>query len=172
MRNRNSFVGAILVVLGILVVLLKSVFGIKVFEFNTGDLWVFIVLILGLSFELGYFLFGKNSGLLIPGGIITTIGFLFMFEVSTNWHFSAYTWPIYIFSVAVGLFQMYIFSRREKGLLIASSILAGISAFFEIIMLLNKVAFYINHSLVFPVILIIAGVVLIFIGTAEKRNSY
>ncbi len=170
MRKNNSIVGLLLISVGVIVLLLRALFGIRLFEFNTNDFWVFIVLLVGLSFELAFFMTDSKPGLLVPGGIITTIGLLFMFEVATDWNFAEYTWPVYILSVAVGLFQMYIFSRREKGLLIASLIVGGVAAFFMACMILNRVTSIIRPEFFIPVALIAAGIALFFSGRTRKSQ--
>lgn len=168
MRRNNSLVGLLLIAIGVLVLLLRGLFGIKLLDFNSGDFWVFIVLLVGLSFEFAYFLTGSKPGLLIPGGIITTIGLLFMFEVATNWRFAEFTWPIYIIAVAVGLLQMHIFSRREKGLLISGLIVGGIGAFFLACTILSRISSIIRLEIFVPVALIIGGIALFFSNTSRK----
>ncbi|WP_024834262.1 hypothetical protein [Ruminiclostridium josui] len=168
MRKNYSLVGMLLIGAGALLLVLKMLFGISFLDLNAGDFWVFIVLLVGLSFEFSFFITGRKPGLLIPGGIITTIGMLFMFEVATNWYFAEYTWPVYILSVAVGLFQMYLFSNREKGLLISSLIIAGISAFFFACMFLNTILTFIRPSLFIPVALIAAGIAIAASGKKTK----
>ncbi len=170
MRRNTSFAGLLLIAAGVIILLLRVLFGIKLFEFYTHDFWVFIVLLVGLSFELSFFLTGSKPGLLIPGGIITTIGLLFMFEVTTDWNFAEYTWPVYILSVAVGLFQMHIFSRREKGLLIASLIIGGIAAFFMACMLLSSVSSIIRPEIFIPIALIAGGIALFCSGKSRKTQ--
>ncbi len=171
MKKNYSTVGLLLIAVGAVILILRM-FGIKIFELDTSDFWVFIVLLIGLAFEMGFFLSGRNSGLLIPGGIITTIGVLFIFEVATNWNFAEYTWPVYILSVAVGLFQMYLFSSRAKGLLIASLIVGGVAAFFMAAIILTQVTSIIRPGILIPVSLIAAGIVLFFSGTAGRRARY
>jgi hypothetical protein len=171
MNIKYSIVGLLLILVGALLLAMKSLFGISFLELDTGDFWVFLVLLTGLSFELSYFLTGSKPGLLIPGGIITTIAFLFMFEVVTDWNFSEYTWPVYIFSVAVGLFQMYIFSKREKGLLISSVIVAGVAAFCMACMILSEITSFVKPSFFIPFALIAAGVA-IFASGKSKRSQY
>ncbi len=170
MKKNNSFIGVLLIVIGVVCLLLRGLFGIKILELNSIDFWVFIVLLVGLSFELAFFLTGSKPGLLIPGGIITTIGLLFMFEVATDWHFAEYTWPIYILSVAVGLFQMYIFSRREKGLLISSLIVGGVAVFFMVCMLLSEMSSVIRPEIFVPIALIGGGIALFCSGTYKKSH--
>jgi len=171
MKKNNYFIGLLLIAIGALALVLRF-FGIKIFEFNTYDFWVFIVLLVGLSFELGFFLSGSKPGLLIPGGIITTIGLLFMFEVSTNWYFAEYTWPVYILSVAIGLFQMYLFSKRPKGLLIASSIIGGVAAFSMACIVFSQITSILNPGLFIPIALIAAGIALFFSGSAARKSQY
>lgn len=171
MKRNNGFIGVLLIAVGIVILLLRGLFGIKLFEFNSLDFWVFIVLLVGLSFELAFFITGSKPGLLIPGGIITTIGLLFMFEVTTDWNFAEYTWPVYILSVAVGLFQMYLFSRREKGLLIASLIIGGVAAFFMVCMLLSRMSSLVKPELFIPIALIGGGIALFF-SSRSKRTQY
>ncbi len=171
MKRNNGFIGVLLIAVGIVILLLRGLFGIKLFEFNSLDFWVFIVLLVGLSFELAFFITGSKPGLLIPGGIITTIGLLFMFEVTTDWNFAEYTWPVYILSVAVGLFQMYLFSKREKGLLIASLIIGGVAAFFMVCMLLSRMSSLVKPELFIPIALIGGGIAL-FCSSRSKRTQY
>ena len=94
-----------------------------------------------------------------------------MFEVSTDWHFSRFTWPVYIISVAVGLLQMYMFSRRQKGLLIAGLIVGGIGVFFELMMILSAISTNLIEVLI-PISLVAAGVALVFSGYSRKRSQY
>lgn len=171
MKKGNYYTGLVLIVLGALALVLNIVFDIRIIKFDSYDFWVFIVLIIGLAFELGFFLTGSKSGLLIPGGIITTIGLLFMFEVSTDWYFSRFTWPVYIISVAVGLLQMYMFSKRQKGLLIAGLIVGGIGVFFELMMILSAVSSNLLEVLI-PISLVAAGIALVFSGYSRKRSQY
>lgn len=169
MKRNYSFVGALLIAVGAIILVLRM-FGYKFFEIDTYDFWVFFVLLLGISFELGFFLTGRNPGLLVPGGIVTTIGLLFMFEVSTNWHFAEYTWPVYILSVSVGLLQMYLFSGRKKGLLIAGLIVGGTAAIFMAFMILHQITSIIKPGVFIPISLIAAGIAIFFSGASKKAE--
>ena len=171
MKKGNYYTGLVLIVLGALALVLNIVFDIRIIKFDSYDFWVFIVLIIGLAFELGFFLTGSKSGLLIPGGIITTIGLLFMFEVSTDWYFSRFTWPVYIISVAVGLLQMYMLSKRQKGLIFAVLFVGGIGVFFELMMILSAVSSNLLEVLI-PISLVAAGIALVFSGYSRKRSQY
>ncbi len=171
MKKGSYYIGLLLIALGAITLILDTVFGIRILKFDSYDFWVFIILIIGLAFELGFFLTGRKSGLLIPGGIITTIGLLFLFEVSTDWHFSRFTWPVYIISVAVGLLQMYVFSKRAKGLLVAGLIVGGIGAFFEAIMIISSISSNVIGILI-PISLVAGGIALVVSGNSRNSSQY
>ena len=169
MRSEKSLAGIILIILGLILLMLQGVFGFKILNFEPHDSWVFIVLLLGISFEFAFFISGKNPGLLVPGGIITTIGLLFLFEVTTDWSFAEYTWPIYIFSVAVGLFQLYMFGGKERGLLIASGIVALVAGIMMAFCLIGALSDIISIGTLIPIALIAGGVAIFFSGRNGKR---
>lgn len=159
MNKRNQFLGIVLVLAGIFL-LMNNLFNFNFFDAER--LWPLFVLGLGLIFEAAYFVSRKNPGLLVPGGILTTVGLLFLFEAFTNWHYSAYTWPVYPLAVAVGLMQLYLFSGRPKGLLIPVFILGGVSATSLGIMLFGNFFAWLNMSYAFPLIVIIIGLGIYF----------
>ena len=155
MNNKNNFWGFFLIIIGILLFISK-LFDIQLF--NMGRLWPIFVLIPGLCFNFAYFSTRKGPGVLVPGGILTTIGLLFFFETMTNWHFAEYTWPVYPLAVAVGLFQLYIFGGRKRELLIPVGILTSVSTISFASMIFGSI----NTSLVVPAVLVLVGVYLIF----------
>lgn len=171
MKKGNFLIGLLLIALGVISLVLNNLFGIRILKFDPYDFWVFFVLLGGLAFELGFFLTGSKPGLLIPGGIITTIGLLWLFEVSTDWKFAKFTWPVYIISIAVGLLQMYLFSKREKGLLIAGLIITGIGVFFELLMIFSSISSNFMELLI-PISLVAGGVALVFSGSSRKGSQY
>jgi hypothetical protein len=155
MRSKSYFGGIILIIIGVGAIL-NNVLNIQFFTIS--QLWPIFVLIPGLSFEAGYFSRGRDPGLLVPGGILTTIGTLFFFETFTNWNFAEYTWPVYPLAVAIGLFQFYLFGGRKRGVLVPVFILTTVSVIAFATMLLGNVFYWINTSLIIPVIFILIGV--------------
>ena len=110
--------------------------------FNLGALlsrfWPALFLLLpGLLFHYNYFSGNRrNPGVLVPGGILLVLGLVFQFNMLFGgWDI---TWPLIIFSVAFGLFELYIFGDREKGLLIPVGILGGLSFLFFFSFSLSK----------------------------------
>ena len=166
MKNTKLLLGIFLVLFGLLCVV-NIIFNLNLFW--RIQMWPFIIIFIGLCFEVGYFSSRKAPGLLVPGGILLTIGILFLFETWTNWYFAAYTWPIYPFSVAVGLFQLYAFGIRENGLLIPVFILTAFSALAFACMIAGNIFRFINYSLIIPVLLIIIGIYVIYKSNVFKK---
>ncbi len=112
------------------------------------------MLVPGLSFEVAYFTNRKGPGMLVPGGLLTTLGLLFLFEEITRWQFSAYTWPIYTLAVAIGLFQLIgmVETIGFIGFLFVYYLLLHFGAFFS--MIFGNVFHWMNRSLTFPIILV------------------
>lgn len=171
MRKENMFFGILFILIGCALLFTNYVLDIQIFDFGQNDFWPFIVIGVGVIFEASYFLSRRAPGLLVPGGIITVCGLLFLFEVATNWKYAAYTWPIYIFSVAFGLFQLYFFGARRKGLLIAASIVlltTGIGVIIALFQSLSKWSDF--GSIVIAAFLIIVGLVVVF-GKGKKISA-
>lgn len=155
MRGKNYFWGIILIFIGVGAIL-NNIFNIRFFTIS--QLWPLFVIITGLSFEANYFSRERDPGLLVPGGVLTTIGVLFLFETFTNWHFAGYTWPVYPLAVAIGLYQLYLFGGRKHGLIIPVFILTTVSVVAFTIMFFGNIFYWVNASLIIPIILIAIGV--------------
>lgn len=153
MKKINSIFGLLLLFTGVMLIL--SNFG--VIEIVWDNLWPLFLLIPGIVFELSYFTYRKDAGLLVPGGILITYGLLFLVNVNYGWHLMDNLWPIFPLGVAIGLFQLYLFGEREKGLLIPIGILGAISLFF----LINNLVF-IDFGLLAGILLVLIGIWIIF----------
>jgi hypothetical protein len=153
MKKINSIFGLLLLFIGAMLIL--SNFG--VIEIVWDNLWPLFLLIPGVVFELSYFTYRKDAGLLVPGGILITYGLLFLVNVNYGWHLMDNLWPIFPLGVAIGLFQLYLFGEREKGLLIPIGILGAISLFF----LINNLVF-IDFGLLAGILLVLIGIWIIF----------
>lgn len=157
MKKGSILWGIFLIAIGVLF-LINRFFNLNLL--SAARLWPLIILSLGLIFEASYFLNRKDPGILVPGGILTTIGALFLFETMTGWRFSANTWPVYPLAVAIGLFQLYLFGGQNKGLLIPVAILAGVSLTAFSVMAFGQVM----STLLLPLGLILLGAYIIFKG--------
>mgnify|MGYP007125560180 FL=1 len=126
------------------------------------------VIPVGMLLHWLYFgVFGRGSvGVLVPAGIITTVGLVCQIAMLTDgW---SYLWPGFILAMAVGLFELYWFGGRHKGLLIPINILTALSIIFFVAFslgnLLGKLA--LGQSYI-AILLILAGAFLI----AARRNT-
>jgi len=162
MKRINYLFGLLLLLIGVLLIL--SNFG--VIEIVWDNLWPLFLLIPGMLFELGYFISRKDAGLLVPGGILTTYGLLFLVYVNYGWHLMDILWPLFPLGVAIGLFQLYLFGGREKGLLIPVGILGVISLFFLVDSLL-----FIDFKLFAGILLILIGIWIIFKKIKTEKGT-
>jgi hypothetical protein len=152
-RNQYSL-GIMIILIGIVILLGK--FG--VFSFLGALFWPVFVLAPGLLFHFLFFGRVLPSGVLIPGGILTTYSLMFFFCNIFGWQAMAYIWPGFILGVAVGLYEFYLFDRHQpRGALIASIILTVIAAvFFGFTLLFSGGVYFVAIGL------ILLGVLLIF----------
>ncbi|RKX43460.1 MAG: hypothetical protein DRP33_01185 [Thermotogae bacterium] len=103
-------------------------FGVMLlFNVSWNYTWPTVLLFLGLAFEIG--LLGKGAGVLIPGGLLLTLGVFFYYNAFTDYKHMSILWPVFILAPGVGLFQFYL-KTKDRGSLISSGILAVISAVF------------------------------------------
>jgi len=153
MKKINYLFGLLLLFIGVLLILAN--FG--VIEIVWENLWPLFLLIPGILFELSYFTYRKDAGLLVPGGILITYGLLFLVNAIYGWHLMDNLWPIFPLGVAIGLFQLYLFGGRENGLLIPVGILGAISLFF----LINNLL-YVDFRLLAGILLVVIGIWIIF----------
>mgnify|MGYP006276128169 CR=1 FL=1 len=107
--------------------------------------WPIFILGLGVAFEVSYFtnpLRNKaNLSLLIPGGILVTVGGLFLFVVMTKYSYLAFLWPIFILAVALGLYQFYYFGSKNVWILIPALITGVTGSIFLVNYLLTPYLF-------------------------------
>lgn len=171
MSNRNKgtmTVGLVLILIGI-AYLLKN-FGIFEFYFDIFDIgflfsrfWPLFILVPGLIFHYSFFTGKTNdAGLLVPGGILLVIGITC--QLSMLFDLWGYLWPGFILAVAVGLFELYLFGTRDKGLLIPVFILGGLSFIFFAISLGRS---WVLRTYLVPAILIFGGLLIV---AKNKRN--
>ncbi|NLK87293.1 MAG: hypothetical protein GX279_07370 [Clostridiaceae bacterium] len=172
MKNSGKVLGGILICLGILFLLnnFKLINFWGIFGFVVSRLWATLFIIVpGLMFHWKFFSGSRrNPGILVPGGILLIIGMTLQFNMLFGgW---GVTWPLFIFSVAFGLFELYCFGNREKGLLIPIGILGGLSAIFFFSFSLSKMLNFNTGPYAIPIVLIVIG--LIVLSGGKKGKSY
>lgn len=132
--------GIIIICVGAAILLGK----LGLFSGFSEQLWPLFLLIPGLLFHLLYFSRLFPSGMLIPGGILTTYSVMFFYCNIFGWESMSYLWPGFILAVGIGLYEYYLFDHHHpKGAMIAASVLGTIAAVFFAFSLLFTAGVYI-----------------------------
>lgn len=156
----NKLVGLVLVIVGFLFLGLQILNQMNIVLFGFWDFWPLYTIALGLVFEMLYFSSKYSPGFLVPGGIVTSIGVIHLFEVITNWHFAGYTWPLYILAIVIGFFQYYIFTKQKWSLILATIIFI-VFLFNSFIVVSLLVSGTIDFSVIFSILTILIGSLLL-----------
>lgn len=154
--------GAILVTIGLLLFLSNLGIVPSIWQLM-GKFWPMIIIFASLLFHVGYYSNTKNVGLLVPGGILLTVGIVC--QCSMLWGLWGFMWPGFILAPAVGLFELYIFGKQDKGLLIPVGILTGMSLIF-FSMSFRALGSFAKYLV--PVSLIVIGLIIL---AKNKRES-
>lgn len=163
MREKKAevIVALIIIAIGVLGVLNQG-FGIQLFGYIS--IWDLAICGLGLYFEWLYFSEKKSPGFLVPGGILTVVGLCDFLEALCGGLFFGH-FPAGEIGVALGLFQLYWFGKRNKWLLIP----VGIMILAAIDELADHFFGWFNSSLIWPIALICLGLILLF-GRGKKEE--
>lgn len=114
-----------------------------------------VLLAISLAFHLFYFFSpSKNEGLLVPGGILLVYGLMFLApHIWPQISLMGNLWPLFLLGPALGLFEMYVFSRGRSGSMIPVFILTVIGGG----MLLYTCGVFNNFSIIVALLLIGVG---------------
>lgn len=164
MSKSTQTLGLVFILIGI-IGFLSNFFDFSFF--NMAKLWPIFLLIPGLAFELIYFSNHKSPGLLVPGGILITLGIIFLFQTYTNWIFAGFMWPFYVLAPAIGLFQLYLFGTHNYNLLIPVGILTTVA----VVGVLSNMYSFINASYIWPIALIVVGFIILLGRNGHDSNS-
>jgi len=125
----------------------------------------------GLFFHWLYFIMleRRGVGLLVPGGILLTVGITCQIGMLfDNWDV---IWPGFILAVAVGLFELYWFGGKNRWLLIPINMFAVLSLIFFTIFTIGSMF---NQTIfgkpVIAVVLILIGLLILF-GRSGKKDG-
>ncbi|MBD2870152.1 hypothetical protein [Paenibacillus arenilitoris] len=133
MPNNKYSAGIILLLAGVVILLGK----LGVFSFLGAIFWPLLVLIPGLLLHVLYFGRLVPAVVLVPGGALIVYALLFIFCNLFGWDKLRYLWPLFVFGVAAGLYEYYLFgSSRNRVVFTASIALAAASAVFIVLPLL------------------------------------
>lgn len=134
-----------------------------------GTFWPLLFVIpIGLAFHIGFLASGgRFAGLLVPGGILLGVGVVC--QISMLFDAWGYMWPGFMASVALGLFELYLFGNRQPALLIPVGILGGLSIIFFIVFGLGQLATFGQYG--FAALFLLLGLALFLRGEKPKNGS-
>jgi hypothetical protein len=150
-QPRNAIgMGGLLIVIGALLL------AANLLDVEWRKLWP-LFFFAGAAVNFSVFLSGRrNYGALMPAAILLIYGILFQYCVLAGWWHLSELWPTFILGPGAGLLLMYLFGKRESGLLVPAVILIGLSAVFFV-----TFGPFRHYSRYWPVMLIVAGVLLL-----------
>lgn len=152
--------GLILIGIGILAV----VNNFADFDLNWEVIWTYLILLLGIIFWLGFIFDRSKDGLIMPGTILLTYGIIFNLSATWGWGNMDDLWPFFILGPAFGFYAMYLFGKRERGLLVPAVILTVIGTIF----LLQSYTFL---KYIWPFVVLAIGVLFLLRGSSDKTGK-
>lgn len=160
--KRDMKLGLLIIIAGIVILLGK----LGVFGFLGRSLWPLVILIAGLVLHWLYFSRRKQPILLIPGGILTVWGLVFVICNIWGWGLMAYVWPMLLFGVAVGLYEYYLYENLRSNLLLWVSFSLGLISFLFFFFSLMR-----TGGIYLIVAILIGGGIWLILGRRGSNNS-
>lgn len=164
MQRKNSYIiwGIVLIAFGVLIVLNQ----LDIIRMTGYMIPAVIMLGLALVFHLCYALGGRSRvGFLVPGGIMLLYGVHFLLGYIFGSNLFGKLWPLFVLGPALGLFELYVFSRGRSGSMVPVFILTTIGG-----AALLRSFFDFSFFLVIGAALVILGVVL-FCGAFRRQKQ-
>ncbi|HTY01493.1 MAG TPA: hypothetical protein VMG09_15825 [Bacteroidota bacterium] len=156
-ESRSVVPGVVLIVLGLLF------FANNLLRMDFTGFWPVFLLIPAVVFVIVYIRDRRQYGVLMPATILTVYAALFFACQNGGWGQMSELWPTFILAPGLGFFVLYLFGKREPGLLIPASILTGLSVIF--FFTLSGFPEY------WPSILILIGLVILLRPATWRRSS-
>ncbi len=158
-RKRQVVPGLIMIMVGI--VFLLGNFGALDLDWEV--LWTWILIVMGVIFWLGFIFDRTKDGLIMPGTILLTIGVVFNINARYDWAHMDHLWPFFILAPAFGFFAMYLFGKRDRGILVPAAILSIVGTIF----LMGSIPVL---KFIWPLLLISAGVLALTRSGSDNNN--
>jgi hypothetical protein len=123
-NRQSATVGIGVLAVGLIILLGK----LGVFAFIGAVFWPLFILIPGVLLHVLYFGRIVPSVALIPAGILTVVSVILLIGNWFGWGLMKYLWPLFIFAIAVGLYEFYVFGySRSRPVWTAAVGLAALS---------------------------------------------
>jgi hypothetical protein len=152
MAGKHASIGS-----GMLLIAFGAIFlAINLSEISWRQIWP-LIFFAGAALNFALFFSNRgNVGALMPATTLLVYGALFQYCALTDWDYMSELWPTFILGPGLGFLAMYLFGKRDRGLLVPAAILIGLSTvFFFTFGPLYRYGDY------WPVLLILAGLMLL-----------
>jgi hypothetical protein len=123
-NRQSATVGIGILAVGLIILLGK----LGVFAFIGAVFWPLFILSPGVLLHVLYFGRIVPSVALIPAGILTVVSVILLIGNWFGWGLMKYMWPLFLFAIAVGLYEFYVFGySRSRQIWTAAVLLAALS---------------------------------------------
>jgi uncharacterized membrane protein HdeD (DUF308 family) len=166
-HNRGRIITGVAFILVGALMLLSRIAGAPL----VGFFWPFLLIIGGLLFYVSYFFSQRakgSEGLLFPATYLVILGAMFTFLNLTTWDYMRYLWPTFVFGVAISLAVVYFFTPEESHQQRSGSRSAILTL---TVISLGLYLLAAKASILWPMVLIVIGIIVIFGGFRHKRDS-
>lgn len=163
MSSKNDMKLGILIAAAGIVILFGK---LGVFGFLGRALWPLVILLPGIILHVLFFSRRVTAPMLIPAGVLTIYGLMFVICNFWGWGLMKYWWPMLVLGISLGLFEYSLYSPYRSRLLTLGSALFGVLSLVLLIFGLFGTAFL----YVVGAVLIIGGVWLMA-GRGRSRSS-
>ena len=149
---------------GIILIWVGALFLVANFaDISLSDVWPEVIIALSAVFFVVGFRDRTKFGLLMPATILLIVGGIFVACEREGWYLMQFLWPLFILAPGLGFFMLFLFGNKDRSLLIPGGILTGLGFIF----LLQQQ----GYARLWPLILIVVGLVLVLTRTPEQRKS-
>lgn len=132
MPSNKYSAGIILLIAGIIILLGK----VGVFGFLGAIFWPLLVLIPGVLLHVLYFGRLLPAVALVPGGMLVVYALLFIVCNIAGWESLKYLWPLFLFGVAAGLYEYYMFGSNVPRVVFTASLVTGVASIVFLLLIL------------------------------------
>lgn len=159
--GKERMIGVGIVAVGLIILLGK----LGAFSFLGRNFWPLLILIPGIVLHAMHKMHKVSPFMLLPAGILSVYGFLFLICNIWGWHLMAYLWPLLLLGVATGLWEYAINDiSLSRNVYTGSVILAVISLLLLVVTLLRTGIMYI-----IAVLLIGVGIWLVVNNRGKRK---
>ncbi|WP_348623115.1 hypothetical protein ABFT51_18325 [Paenibacillus peoriae] len=160
--GKERMIGVGIVAVGLIILLGK----LGAFSFLGRNFWPLLFLIPGIVLHAMYMKRKVSPFMLLPAGILSVYGFLFLLCNIWGWNLMAYLWPLLLLGVAIGLWEYAINDiSLSRNVYTGGVILGLVSVLLLVITSLRTGIIY-----VIAVLLIGAGIWLVLNNRGKRKR--